>query len=286
MEFSLIVPILTPFNTNLEIDHQALAEHCNRLAEHVDEIFIFGTSGEWPCIGVGEKIETLERLVEKTRTDKIIVGVHSFSIKDTLTLARKCNDIGILTISSLPPLYYKPSKENILKYFDILCRSFENNIMIYIYPNVQGYDIPIDVLLKLVSEHSNIISIKITHRDFTYILNMVKQVKKVRKDVKIYVGNGYYTLLHKIVEGDGLIDTYLNIVPGLYREAVEKNSIKLYQDILKIYTINRDFSIIKFCKAVLKRRGIYKTDLTRFITSDIPSDKVQEFINMFERYLI
>jgi len=286
VEFSLIVPLLTPYDKNLEIDFQSLITHCKILQKYVDKIFIFGTSGEWPCITIDEKIKTLEKIIEEITIEKLIVGVHSFNIKDTIKLVEECKRINIRSIISLPPIYYKPSREDFIKYYETLSERFENEVLLYIYPDVQGYTVPGEWILELLDKCGNITGIKMTSRDYKYVLNLMKSVKKYKHNVKIYVGNGYYTLIHKLAGGDGVIDIFLNIAPGLYREAITRNNVELHKKIIKIYEICRDISLIKTCKSILKMTKIYSTDLTRFISREVSEDIVEELIREIGEYLI
>ncbi len=286
MEFSLIVPILTPYNEKLEIDIQSLKTHCNYLQKYVDKIFIFGTSGEWPCITIDEKIKIVRTIIDVVPIEKLIVGVHSFNIKDTIKLVEECKTLNIKSIISLPPIYYKPSKEDLITYYEIICEKFENDVLLYIYPDAQGYSVPKEWILELLERCGNITGIKITCRDYKYILSLMKSVKEYKHSIKIYVGNGYYTLIHRAAEGDGVVDIFLNIVPKLYKEAIVKDDVNLHKKIIKIYEICRDFSLIRICKSVLKMFGIYSTDLTRFISREIPKDVVEELIRETEGYVI
>lgn len=286
MEFSLIVPTLVPYNENLEIDFQSLKNHYEILQKHVDKIFIFGTSGEWPCITIEEKIKILKTVIDIIPIEKLIVGVHSFNIKDVMILVEECKRLNIRSIISLPPIYYKPSKENFIRYYETICEKFENEVLLYIYPDVQGYTVPREWILELLDKCSNVVGIKITCRDYKYVLDLMRSVKEYKHNVKIYLGNGYYMLIHKVAGGDGIIDIFLNIAPRLYKEAIMKNDLELHKKIIRIYEVCRDFSLIRTCKSILKMIKIYSTDLTRFISREVPREVVEELIREVGEYLI
>ncbi len=281
----LVIPLLTPFDNNLEIDYNSLAKHVDLLKYHVDNIFILGTSGEWPCLNINEKIRLVEYVSNIYNPDRLVVGVHSISLKDVYSMVRVCKDLSIKYIISLPPLYYKPTFRQFLRYYEEICKIFDNMILVYLYTNVQGYEVPVDWIFKLVYEYSNIVGFKITSRDFKYILNILYSLKDVGRSVVVYIGNGYLALPFIEAGGYGVVDILLNIIPKIFRDIIHGN-VGLYRELLNIYNKLSGINLIRFCKSILKFLNIYSSDNTRFISETVSEQLVKHVVNAYSRFLL
>jgi len=274
VSFSLITPVLTPFNKDMNIDMESLENHCRTILKYVNQILIYGTSGEWPCLSLEERISMLRTLSQCIDPEKIIVGVHLFNTKEVMRLVDTCKEYSIRTIISLPPLYYKPTEETFQRYYSLLCEKFERQVMIYLYSDVQGYEVPPHWIEKVIEEYENITGIKVTSRDYKYVINIMRNVKRTRNNIRVYIGNGYYATLHRLSGGDGVIDIFLNVIPQIYVE-IAQGKIDQHKRIIEAYDIAQGCSLIRFCKSILKSIKMYREDTTRFISREVDHSKVK-----------
>ena len=82
--------VLTPLNNNLAINNNLHLRHCQSLMQKgLDGLTIFGTNGEASSFSVGQKIQSIEFLLEN-RIDAVnlLIGSGSASLEDAITLTK------------------------------------------------------------------------------------------------------------------------------------------------------------------------------------------------------
>ena len=81
---------LTPINSDRSINKELFLNHCKHLlAEGVDGLAVFGTTGEANSFSMSEKIEAINYLIDNNvKAEKLIPGIGQCSIKDTIALSQ------------------------------------------------------------------------------------------------------------------------------------------------------------------------------------------------------
>ncbi len=291
----LVTPLLTPFKENLEIDYESIINHVEILLKNnIKNIFILSTSGEWYTLNYEERIKIIDKIVDivgdKTN---ILVGIHSHNVYETFKILKYLNDIDIKYVVSLPPAHTE-NFTNIINYYNEICRMFNGYLMLYTYPKLMGYRIPVEILVSIVRENPNIDSIKITDRDLSYIYEVIIEVKKIGRDVKIFTGNGYYVLPIIEVGGYGTVDILLNVFPRIYRNIIGYYHVgdieklcREYKKLIELYMeIKKLGNIVKVCKSILKQLKIYNTDKTRIVVEDVKNEKILKILDKYREYVI
>src|SRR5262245_52122494 len=87
----VIAPVLTPFDEAGDPDAERFTEHAQwLLAEGCTALAPFGTTSEANSLGLEERMELLEELVEEGDVDpaKLMPGTGTCSVADTIALTR------------------------------------------------------------------------------------------------------------------------------------------------------------------------------------------------------
>ena len=156
-EFGIAAALTTPFAED-SIDVERLCRHAvDVLDRGCARIALFGTTGEGPSIGLGERRPILEALrAHGIGGDKLTLGVTVSAIGDALAEARLADEFGIRSLLVTPPHYYKDvSPSAVRDWFSAFVSALPNDgpqVILYNIPQVTGVAIPADVVAVLKAQ--------------------------------------------------------------------------------------------------------------------------------------
>lgn len=109
----IMTPVITPFLGNGRIDSVAYARHCMWALEQGSHFVTpFGTTGEAVSLGLAERCETLERLVDAgIDPSRILPGTGLNSITETVDATCHALKFGVAAVMILPPFFYKDASD-------------------------------------------------------------------------------------------------------------------------------------------------------------------------------
>ena len=168
----LIAPMLTPFNDDLSIASDLFVTHANRMfGQGCAAIAPFGTTGEALSVGIDERINAMQLLVDAgIDPARMIPGTGLSNIADTARLSRACLDMGCAAVMTLPPFYYKAVKEDALyRYFEQLIAAIgpDARIVLYHIPPIAIVGIPPALTARLRTDFpEQIVGIKDSSGDW------------------------------------------------------------------------------------------------------------------------
>ncbi len=153
-EFGIAAALTTPFAGG-SIDVERLCRHAiDSLDRGCAGIALFGTTGEGPSIGFGERRPVLEALrAHGVGGDRLTLGITAAAVDDALAMARLAGDFGITSLLVTPPYYYKDvSPSAVRDWFTAFLGALPEggpNVILYNIPQVTGVAIPADVVAAL-----------------------------------------------------------------------------------------------------------------------------------------
>jgi 4-hydroxy-tetrahydrodipicolinate synthase len=147
----VIAPVLTPFGADGGPDAERFVEHCQWLMqEGCTGLAPFGTTSEGNSLGVDERMDLLEELVDSgVDAARLMPGTGACSLSDAVVLTRHAVDLGCGGVLMLPPFYYKaPSEEGLYRFFARVIEEVgDERLRIYLYhipPVAQvGFSLPL-----------------------------------------------------------------------------------------------------------------------------------------------
>jgi len=151
----VIAPNLTPFHADLSVDKARYVAHARHLlANGCAGLAPFGTTGEALSVGIAERMDVLEALIEAgVDPARLIVGTGLTSLPDTARLTRHAVDQGVAGAMILPPFYYKNvSEEGLYAHYARLIEMVgSEKLAIYLYhiPQVSGVGLPVRLVARL-----------------------------------------------------------------------------------------------------------------------------------------
>jgi dihydrodipicolinate synthase/N-acetylneuraminate lyase len=229
MFHGVIVPIVTFFDKNQEIDFPAQKAHSEFLIENgVDAIFIMGSAGEGVCLCDEAKVMLTEKTAEFIRKRvKLLAGISQESTTRCKRLMDKLKDYPVdAFVVTLP--YYFPisSQESIRDFFTEIADYSPKPIFVYNIPCFTKALIAPETTAKL-SLHPNIIGVKDSYPDLSHALKLIREVKKANPEFRIFIGEESIVASLAKENFDGIVPIYGNIFPGitvrLFRGVKEKD---------------------------------------------------------------
>ena len=152
----VIAPVLTPFGEDGSPDADRFVEHCEWLMEEgCTALAPFGTTSEGNSVGIDEKMELLEELVDADiDPTKLMPGTGSCSVADAIIMTEQALELGCGGVLMLPPFYYKnPSEEGLFRFFaEVIEEVGDDALKVYLYhipPVAQvGFSLPLIARLR------------------------------------------------------------------------------------------------------------------------------------------
>ncbi|MDN3452326.1 MULTISPECIES: 4-hydroxy-tetrahydrodipicolinate synthase [unclassified Psychrobacter] len=176
----ILVPIVTPFDNNGDVDAQKLTTLVEAFIEKgVAGIVACGTTGEYYTFSAAERELVLTTIAEAAK-DKgagnkvtLVAGINSLSTDHSIELAAQAKALGYdgLMLSATP--YSLPEQDGIIAHFEKVADASELPIIMYNFPDRVGVAIEFDTVAHL-AKHPNIVGVKESSGDFSHALRMLQ----------------------------------------------------------------------------------------------------------------
>lgn len=161
--YGVIAPVLTPFDDDGNPDAERYLAHCKwLLADGCTALAPFGTTGEANSLGVQERIDLLDALIDGGIDPKILMpGTGLCALPDTATITSHAVERGCGGVMMLPPFYYKAiSDEGLFAYYaEIIERVGDERLRIYLYhiPPVAQVGLSVDLVGRLIEAYPDVV---------------------------------------------------------------------------------------------------------------------------------
>lgn len=176
----ILVPIVTPFDNNGNVDAQKLTTLVKAFIDKgVAGIVACGTTGEYYTFSAAERELVLTTIAEAAKNKgaenkvTLIAGINSLSTDHSIELAAQAKALGYdgLMLSATP--YSLPEQDGIIAHFEKVADASELPIIMYNFPDRVGVAIEFDTVAHL-AKHPNIIGVKESSGDFSHALRMLQ----------------------------------------------------------------------------------------------------------------
>jgi 1-pyrroline-4-hydroxy-2-carboxylate deaminase len=154
--------IVTHFDADLNVDHDALAAEVNRLiAGGIQGILPNGTVGEGAVLTREERRAVIETAVSAAAGQvSVCAAVSATTAEQAAAYARDARGAGAASLMSLPPLLYGADRRELIEFFGTVARAADLPLMIYNNPMSSGSDLEPELLVDLVREVPGIVALK------------------------------------------------------------------------------------------------------------------------------
>ena len=260
----VIAPVLTPFGEDGGPDAERFVEHCHWLmAEGCTGLAPFGTTSEGNSLGVDERMELLEELVDDGMEAGVLMpGTGSCSLADAIVLTKHAVDMGCGGVLMLPPFYYKGlSDEGLFRSFaEVIERVGDSRLRVYVYhiPPVAQVPITLGLVERLLKTYpTQVAGMKDSSGDWNNTQAFLEAFAPSGFDV--FAGSETFLLRNMRGGGKGCISATANVNPGpiahLYDTWKNENADYQQAQLDEIRTIFASFPMIPALKAAVAHYG-------------------------------
>jgi len=207
----VLTAIITPFRQDYELDIEGLKENVNfQIESGVNGLVVLGTTGEAPTISEEEKNVVIKTVIDTSNGKlPVIVGVGTYSTKETIKQAKKAKDLGADGLLIVAPYYNKPTQEGLYLHFKTISEAVDLPIIIYNIPSRTGVNIEVQTLARL-SQFNNIVAVKEASGSIVQVMDIIESLGD---RYTILSGDDNLTLPMMALGAKGVISVISNILP-------------------------------------------------------------------------
>jgi N-acetylneuraminate lyase len=281
--FGVYAALITPFDEKGGVDEKRLKNLVKFLiSKGIDGLYVCGGTGEGLLMDIDERKKVAE-IVKDEAQNKIKLIVHvggALNTKNSIELAKHSEKIKVDAISSIPPIYYKFSFNEIFNYYYQLANLTNLPFFIYYIPATTGIFLTNEEILKF-GEIKNIIGLKYTYTDFYLLQDLLLKMKG-----KWIAFSGPDELFLPALNMGvvGCIGSTQNVLPEIFVEIYKnfkegniKKAIELQKRITIAVSLLKKYGGITSWKIALKFRGIDAGYAREPFLKDLDKDRKERF---------
>jgi 4-hydroxy-tetrahydrodipicolinate synthase len=211
----IIPAMVTPFDTNQNIDEPALRQLVRRLIKaNVHGLFCLGTNGEFFSLTADEKLRVAEIVIEEAKGRlPVYVGAGCAGTKETAWLAARLEQMGADALSIITPYFLTFTQQELIGHYRTVADATGLPIILYNIPARTGNSLQPQTVSEL-SKVPSIVGIKDSSGSFDTILQYLEQVDA---DFAVLAGTDSLILPTLMAGGHGAIAATANVFPEVVR---------------------------------------------------------------------
>ncbi len=253
--------IVTHFDADLKVDHDAVAAEVNRLlAAGIHGIVPNGTVGEGGSLSREERRAVIETVVGASGgRASVCAGISAATAEQAAVYARDAESAGADGAMILPPLLYRADERELVEFFGSAARASDLPLMVYNNPLGSGSDLRPERLALLAREVPSITAFKETSGDARRIAELVN----LCPDVDVLVGGDNWALEGVCAGAVGWISGVADVLPAESVRLFElcaagelASARELYAELLPLARLDMTPKLVQYFKAALDELGL------------------------------
>ncbi|MFI1745880.1 4-hydroxy-tetrahydrodipicolinate synthase [Thalassobellus sediminis] len=198
------VALVTPFKSDLSVDHEALTNIVNFNIENgTDYLVICGTTGESVTITKQEKKDVIAT-ISKANNGRLpmVLGIGGNNTMAVIEEIKTTDLSNIDAILSVSPYYSKPTQEGIYQHFKAISEISPVDVILYNVPGRTSKGMDTETTLRLAHDFKNIIAVKEAGNN---VYNYLQLIKNKPEDFLVISGDDDLALGIVLAGGAGVI---------------------------------------------------------------------------------
>ncbi|MFX0114634.1 MAG: 4-hydroxy-tetrahydrodipicolinate synthase [Candidatus Hodarchaeota archaeon] len=207
--------LVTPFTEHDEVDETAYRRVIRFAIDSlgVTGLVPAGSTGEFTSLSWDEQQKIIQIAIDEANGNvPVIAGTGTTGTKRTLELSQFATDIGADACIIVTPFYMKPSERGLFKHYSEIASKIDLPVVLYNIPILTAVTFPRTVVEDLADEYSNVVGIKDSSGNMSYLMELLERVKTLRSDFKILCGWDEIALPALSAGVDGLILASANFI--------------------------------------------------------------------------
>jgi dihydrodipicolinate synthase/N-acetylneuraminate lyase len=250
------VAVMTHFDTDLKVDHDATRAEIERLIpQGIEGIVVCGTMGEANSLTPDERSAVLRTAVDAAAGRvPVTVGISSTSSAQSARCAQDAGTAGADGVMCLPPLLYRADPAELLAFFGEVGAATDLPLMIYNNPEACGVDLSPALLAQVMAVVPTATSIKECSGD----ARRIPALLAATEGVDVFVGGDDWVLEAAATGAVGWVSGVAVVLPGpcvqLWELGVSgalAEARELYQRLLPLARFDMTSKLVQYFKAAL-----------------------------------
>ena len=253
--------IVTQFDSDLRVAHQAVAEQVRRLIDGgIHGIVPNGTVGEGGSLSRDERRSVIETAVAAAAGRvPVCAGVSAPSAEQAAAYARDAKTAGADGVMTLPPLQYRADRRELLAFFGEVARAADLPVMVYNNPVASGSDLQPELLASIVREIPPVTALKESSGDARRIAELVN----LCPETDVMVGGDDWALEGFCAGASGWVSGVAVVLPSesvrlweLCAAGELAAARELYAALLPLARLDMTPKLVQYFKAALDEIGL------------------------------
>jgi 4-hydroxy-tetrahydrodipicolinate synthase len=254
----VIAPLITPFGEDGAPDPDRFIAHGEWLmANGCTGLAPFGTTSEANSLGLDERMEMLEELVDAGLDPaKLLPGTGMCSVTDAITLTQHAVELECGGCLMLPPFYYKaPSEEGLYRYFSEVIEGVgDDRLKVYLYhiPPIAQVGFTLSLIGRIKKAYpETVVGLKDSSGDWA----TTKSILEAYPDLEIFPGSEAFLLDGLRLGSSGTISASANVNAAalfkVYQNWQSADADALQAKIGDVRKVFQSLNMIPFIKAIV-----------------------------------
>jgi 4-hydroxy-tetrahydrodipicolinate synthase len=211
----VFVVLVTPLLADETVDEEALRKLLRRvLAGGVHGIVALGSASEFAVLSDVQRHRAIAITVEEVAGRvPVVVGTGEPGTRRAVEMTQVASRLGADAALVVPPYYYVPNKDAILRYYRAVASEGGLPILLYNIPFFTKVSLDLDVVQQL-AEEPGIVGIKDSSSNLRYFQRLTETVKS--PGFSVVTGSDSLLFAQTVAGGDGCISPGANVVPGWF----------------------------------------------------------------------
>ncbi|MBT8260970.1 MAG: 4-hydroxy-tetrahydrodipicolinate synthase [Bacteroidia bacterium] len=283
------VALVTPFNDDLTVDHEALTNIVNYNIENgTDYLVISGTTGESVTITKQEKYDIIQTIAKANDARlPLVLGIGGNNTAAVIEEIKSTDLSNFTAILSVSPYYSKPTQEGLYQHFKAISEACPIPIILYNVPGRTSKNMEPATTLRLANDFKNIVAVKEAGNNVQQYLELLRDKPK---DFHIISGDDDLALGVVLAGGSGVISVIGQALPKAFSKMInfglegkQDKAYKLHYSMMNIVNYIFEENNPAGIKSVLSTLGLCKKNVRLPLVEATAalSGKIEDFIKNF-----
>ena len=214
------VALVTPFKSDLSIDHKALTNIVNfNIDNGTDYLVVCGTTGESVTITKQEKKDVIATISNANNGRlPMVLGIGGNNTASVLEEIKQTELSDFDAILSVVPYYSKPTQEGLYQHFKAISEASPIDVILYNVPGRTSKNMEPETTLRLANDFKNVIAVKEAGNN---IAQYLKLLKNKPDDFHVISGDDDLALGVVLAGGSGVISVIGQAFPKEFSEMIK-----------------------------------------------------------------
>jgi 4-hydroxy-tetrahydrodipicolinate synthase len=236
----VLTAVVTPFDSNGEVDYERFRELARHLVEHgSDGLVVAGTTGESPTLTDDERLELFRVAVDTLQgRAPVVAGTGTYSTAHSVHLTREAHEIGVDGFLVVTPYYNKPPPRGVVAHFEAIAAVSDKPIVVYNIPGRVVVNLAPDTIAQL-AEIPSVRAVKQANDDLDQARRILAET-----DLDLYAGDD--ALIYPFLElgGVGGVCVHTHVVGpqvkqmiGAFRDGDAETAKRIDEELAPAYEL-------------------------------------------------